>query len=148
MSRPWEPTPGQPLTGRQQEFLQRTADGESWQQIGTAMGLTIGGVGSLSKQVLRKLDARSAAHAVCRGYESGLLGRKPRRPTAQQLSILTLAADGLSNAQIAERLGLPLHAVRNALHETFLLLGVTRRADAIDAARRAGLIPATLRSAA
>jgi DNA-binding CsgD family transcriptional regulator len=148
VTRPWTPAPGRPLTDRQQEFLRRTADGETWRQIGTAMGITIGGVGSLSKQVLAKLGADSAAHAVHLAHQAGLLGRKPRRPTSQQLRMLAYAADGHSNAWIAHVENVPLHVVKNALHETYLLLGATDRASAAEVARQAGLIPDTTRSAA
>lgn len=77
MTRPWQPAFGAPLTPRQLEFLQRTADGESWQKIATAMGITTNGVGSLSKQVLVKLGAVSAANAVHIGHEQKLLRRRP-----------------------------------------------------------------------
>jgi DNA-binding CsgD family transcriptional regulator len=148
VTRPWTPTPGQPLTDRQHEFLRRTADGESWRQIGAAMELTVNGVGSLSRQVLRKLDARSAAHAVRIGYETGLLGRPRKKPTARQLQMLTLAAAGHNSPQIGALLGVTKYAVKGALKETYRRLGATDRASAIEVARQAGLIPATLRSAA
>jgi DNA-binding CsgD family transcriptional regulator len=82
--RPWTPPVGARLTKRQVDYLRRTANGESWQQIGRALGLTLGGVGSLSKQVLAKLGANSAAHAVHLAHEAGLLDdRLPRAVIAQ-----------------------------------------------------------------
>ncbi|OKI16565.1 LuxR C-terminal-related transcriptional regulator [Streptomyces sp. CB03911] len=136
------------LTARQLQILTRVAEGDSNPQIAKRYDLALGTVATHLVKIRARLGARDRAHAVHLAHEAGLLGRKPRRPSAQQVSILALAGDGLSNAQIAEGLGLPVHVVKNSLHKTFLLLGVARRADAIDAARRAGLIPTPLRSAA
>lgn len=69
----WEPAQGAPLSERQLEVLTRIANGQSWEQIGRAMGLTIGGVGSYNKQILKKLGASSAAHAVFLACRAGVL---------------------------------------------------------------------------
>jgi DNA-binding CsgD family transcriptional regulator len=73
----WEPTPGAPLSERQLEVLTRIANGQSWEQIARAMDLSIGGVGSHNKQILKKLGASSAAHAVFLACRAGILD--PRR---------------------------------------------------------------------
>ncbi|WP_185832513.1 helix-turn-helix transcriptional regulator [Streptomyces sp. WAC 04229] len=70
---PDDPLKGLPLTARQLDVLHRIAQGQSWQQIGRDLGLTVGGVGSHSKQILRKLGAQTSAHAVFLACASGIL---------------------------------------------------------------------------
>jgi DNA-binding CsgD family transcriptional regulator len=76
--RSWSPTVGAQLTSRQLEYVRRTAAGESWRRIGTALGITVDGVGSISRQVRAKLGALNDAHAVHLAHERGLLGRPPQ----------------------------------------------------------------------
>jgi RNA polymerase sigma factor (sigma-70 family) len=54
---------------------------------------------------------------------------------------LALLADGLSNAEIAERLGISEKTVRNRLSHMFDKLGVWSRAQAIVFARERGFVP-------
>lgn len=68
-----DPLKGVPLTDRQRDVLQRIAWGHSWQRIGTDLGLTVGGVGSHSKQILRKLGAQTSAQAVFLACGAGIL---------------------------------------------------------------------------
>ncbi|MBJ6623535.1 helix-turn-helix transcriptional regulator [Streptomyces sp. DHE17-7] len=70
---PNDPLKGRPLTDRQLDVLHRIAQGQSWQQIGRDLGLTVGGVGSHSKQILRKLGAQTSAHAVFLACAAGTL---------------------------------------------------------------------------
>jgi DNA-binding CsgD family transcriptional regulator len=70
---PDDPLKGLPLTARQFDVLHRIAQGQSWQQIGRDLGLTVGGVGSHSKQILRKLGAQTSAHAVFLACAAGTL---------------------------------------------------------------------------
>lgn len=64
------------LTARQLDVLKRIADGQSWARIGSDLGITLGGVGSINKQILAKLGAASAAHAVHLAYQQGILRRE------------------------------------------------------------------------
>jgi DNA-binding NarL/FixJ family response regulator len=158
VTRPWKATTCRPFTVRQVEFLRRTADGETYHQIGAAMGLTAGGVSSLSRRVLRKLDARSAAHAVRLACEAGIIARPLPDVTAgvltaRQLQILAYVADGYANGWIARTLGVSVSTVKNHLHEAYGALGAADRTNAVKLAYRAGLIDldgavTTVRSAA
>ncbi len=56
--------------------------------------------------------------------------------TARQREILRLVADGLTNGQIARRLGLADATVRKHLENTYARLGVTSRTAAVTSARR------------
>jgi DNA-binding CsgD family transcriptional regulator len=73
----WKPAEGSPLTARQLDMLRRVAAGQSWRQIGAALGITIGGVGSLNKQILLKLGAASAAQAVDVAHRRRLITERP-----------------------------------------------------------------------
>jgi two-component system NarL family response regulator len=58
--------------------------------------------------------------------------------TERELDILRLMAAGLSNRQIATRLSLSYHTVKNHAQNIFRRLGVTRRIEAVEYARRQG----------
>ena len=58
--------------------------------------------------------------------------------TAREYEVLDLVAQGLSNEQIAERLFISPKTVRNHITHLFDKLNVTRRAEAIVRARKAG----------
>lgn len=58
--------------------------------------------------------------------------------TSREGQILELLAEGLTNREIAERLSLSAHTVKNHLYELFRKLEVSSRGKAIQAARRQG----------
>ena len=58
----------------------------------------------------------------------------------REIEVLRLAAKGLSNPQIAERLVLETGTVKRHLHNIFNKLDVDSRAEAIARARQLGLI--------
>lgn len=60
--------------------------------------------------------------------------------TVRQIDVLRLAADGLTNAQIADHLGIGPESVKTHLHEAFRKLGAHNRAHAVSLARRAEYI--------
>jgi DNA-binding NarL/FixJ family response regulator len=62
------------------------------------------------------------------------------RLTVRELEIVSLAADGHSNQEIAERLVLSAATVKTHLQNTYRKLEVPDRAAAVALALRAGLI--------
>lgn len=60
--------------------------------------------------------------------------------TGRERQVLALAGVGLNDHQIAARLSISHHTVVTYLHNTFTVLKVHRRQDAIDAAKRKGLL--------
>ena len=54
---------------------------------------------------------------------------KHERLTPREIEIAVLARDGLSDAVIAERLGLSVRTVGNHLHNTYMKLGVSNRSE-------------------
>ena len=72
------------------------------------------------------------------------MGRGPRRvrtspaSPVRQLEVLALLADGLTNADIAQRLVLSVRTVDHHVTAVLEKLGAGSRSDAVDAARRQG----------
>lgn len=60
--------------------------------------------------------------------------------TPRQLQVLQALCRGLSNKQIARELGMEEQTVKGHVSATFRLLNVVSRTQAVDAARRAGLL--------
>jgi DNA-binding CsgD family transcriptional regulator len=93
---------------------------------------------------------RAVAHLRAELKQRGLDGlpRGPRRTTAanpagltaRQLEILRLLADGLTNADIAQRLTLSHRTVEHHVTATLEKLGARRRGEAVAAARRLGVL--------
>ncbi|MCX4606782.1 LuxR C-terminal-related transcriptional regulator [Streptomyces anulatus] len=73
----WKPATGSPLTMHQLDVLRRIACGHSWKQIGKDLGITVGGVGSVGKQILLKLGAASSAQAVDIAHRRSLMTERP-----------------------------------------------------------------------
>ncbi|MEO6978593.1 MAG: LuxR C-terminal-related transcriptional regulator [Mucilaginibacter sp.] len=63
------------------------------------------------------------------------------RLSSRELEVLQLIADGLSNQQIAERLFVSLNTIKTHASNLFLKMEVERRTQAIEMAKRLGLIP-------
>jgi two-component system, NarL family, nitrate/nitrite response regulator NarL len=64
--------------------------------------------------------------------------------TARERSIVTLIDDGLSNKQIAARLGIEVSTVKNHVHHVLEKLGVTRRSQAAAHLRQSRLIRSSI----
>jgi len=65
-------------------------------------------------------------------------GHSPLAP--RERDVLRLVAEGATNAEIGERLGVGEETVKTLLSRTFLKLGARRRAEAVAVAQRAGLL--------
>jgi len=63
------------------------------------------------------------------------------RLSAREMEVLQLIAGGLSNQQIAERLFVSLNTIKTHTSNLFLKMEVERRTQAIEMAKRLGLIP-------
>lgn len=63
--------------------------------------------------------------------EESQLSKPPRGLTHRERDILTLAARGLSNQQIAAKLGISSRTVKCTLHRTCTTLGVRSRLEAV-----------------
>jgi DNA-binding NarL/FixJ family response regulator len=68
------------------------------------------------------------------------LSRHPHTVTPRQRDILRLIAEGLTSAEIGEKLGLSTFTVKNYVERTFSRLGVYSRAGAVGLALREGLL--------
>lgn len=73
----WKPSTGSPLTMHQLDVLRRIANGHSWRRIGQDLGITVGGVGSVGKQILLKLGAATSAQAVDIAHRRSLMTERP-----------------------------------------------------------------------
>jgi DNA-binding NarL/FixJ family response regulator len=56
---------------------------------------------------------------------------EPAKLTRRQLVVLHLVVAGLTNQEVAERLGLSVHTIESHLHTIYGKLGVTHRSAAI-----------------
>ena len=63
------------------------------------------------------------------------------RISSRELEVLQLMAQGLSNQQIAERLFVSLNTIKTHMSNLFLKMEVERRTQAVEKAKRLGLIP-------
>jgi ATP/maltotriose-dependent transcriptional regulator MalT len=62
--------------------------------------------------------------------------------TQRELDVLRLIAAGLPNHEIAARLSLSFHTVKNHVQNIFKKIDVTRRTEAVERARRQGWLDA------
>jgi len=84
-------------------------------------------------QIVQLLKAPQPPQTTDAGHEFASLS-----PRQKQLVVM-LAAD-LSNLEIAEKLEITESAVKSSLQQVFLKLGVRRRLQVVERARRAGLV--------
>jgi DNA-binding NarL/FixJ family response regulator len=108
------------------DAIRRVADGED------PLGET---VAQRPAVVQRVADAyrELAVNGSGRGARGGAVSRR-------QLEVLELVARGMSNAEIAERLGISRQTVKNHLTVVMRSLGARRRGEAVAAAMRLGWV--------
>lgn len=92
----------------------------------------------LARQVRAELRARGV-RSIPRG-PAGTTRRNPEGLTDRQLGVLVLLAEGLTNAEIAERLVVSVRTVDSHVAAILMKLDVTTRQDAVLAARRLGML--------
>jgi DNA-binding NarL/FixJ family response regulator len=126
-----------------------------------ARAVTLGAAGFLSKssepekihQAVRAVAAgetmverellQSALRALVKSTRASADGADAEIPdlTPQEIRILTLVAQGMDNAGIAELLCLSRNTIKSHVHNTFTKLGVSDRTQAAVWAMRHGLVP-------
>jgi DNA-binding NarL/FixJ family response regulator len=86
------------------------------------------------------LDPAVQAHVLAGLAEAGGEPALPDGLTPREAEVLTLIAEGLSNAQIAERLVVSQATVKSHVNRVFAKAGVRDRAQAVAYAYRNGLV--------
>ncbi|MFI9387943.1 AAA family ATPase [Kutzneria sp. NPDC052558] len=86
-------------------------------------------------EIFAELGAKDWLDRAGRELQPAGQNRRAAALTAQQRTIVELAAEGLTNKQIAQRLFLSSRTVGNQLYQAFPKLGVTSRAGLRDAMR-------------
>jgi DNA-binding NarL/FixJ family response regulator len=102
---------------------------ESLEDLGRAIEGAMRGETLCSPRIAHTLFSRLAQLAQ---HPPGGEDGEPLALTARQLEILRLIAQGLSNKQIANRLMLSLHTVKNHVHSILECLNVPDRAQAVE----------------
>lgn len=67
------------LTGRERLVLERVAGGDTYAAVARSLGISHNTAEWYGKQVMRKLGAKSIAHAVLLACQAGVLDGRPRR---------------------------------------------------------------------
>ena len=94
----------------------------------------------LARRIRADLRGRGV-RSVPRG-PSSLTRRNPEGLTDRQVGVLELLAEGLTNAEIADRLVVSVRTVDSHVAAVLAKLGVQSRQDAVRAARELGLLSA------
>jgi DNA-binding CsgD family transcriptional regulator len=97
-----------------------------------ASGLFLGAL-ALPQPAVAQPPPQLAQAVDSEGYSPGPL-------TAQELAILQLIAAGRSNKEIAQALSLSVNTIKMYASQIYRKLGVQRRTEAVEIARRSGLI--------
>lgn len=100
------------------------------------VGLIAAGFLGLGLWLGRRLFAQPAMPFDGNPQARAALGISPR-----ELTVLEALAQGLSNKEIARRLGISPETVKTHLARLYERLGARRRTDAVNRARELGLLP-------
>jgi DNA-binding NarL/FixJ family response regulator len=104
-------------------------------EVLTTIRSVVQGVDMVPAQLTLSAIAQSALEAVRSGSSSL---REAVRPTRRELQVVGLAGDGLSNGDIAFRLGVPVHTVRSHLQNLMEKLTLRTRLESEGAAPAPG----------
>ena len=109
-----------------------------------ARAVELGAMGYLSKmatvdQILDAIRTVAAGHSPTRAMPRRSAEDALRVPTARELEILVLVAEGLSNVEIADRLSLRVKTVESQLRRLFDRYDVTSRTALARLALTSGL---------
>lgn len=121
-----------------EQAIALSRDDESAQREALAIFDRIGAIPAAAN--LRRALRAGGARAVPRGPNERTR-QHPAGLTSRQAAVLALVAEGLSNGQIARRLSISEKTAEHHVSAVLRALGVARREDAVEAARRAGLLP-------
>ncbi|MFD4533309.1 response regulator [Kitasatospora sp. NPDC058397] len=121
-------------------YLTKDAGGE---EIARAIADVRAGAAGLSPQVqlrlLERLSGPPAGSAPGAGKPVGRPGELPDGLTAREAEVLALIAEGLSNAEIAQRLFVSQATVKTHINNLFAKTAVRDRAQAVSYAFRHGI---------
>ena len=120
-------------------------DGDPTREVDAKSILAVLGLGAEDHARIRVraegCDEGEAVAALAEAVREGLGESSARRRlTRRQDEVLKLVASGFSRKEIAARLGLSEHTVRNHLTRLYAVLGVHDSAHAVMSAVRAGLL--------
>lgn len=102
----------------------------------TALGIWLGLKATKPKSTTILVKENSSSHFILNDAELSTLNISKR-----ELQVLQLMAQGLSNQEIAQRLFLSLSTIKTHGNNLFEKLEVKRRTQAVDKARKLGIIP-------
>lgn len=94
-------------------------------------GRVVDGVREVLSRDCQLHDLVAAVLVLRRQRPQSAAGSARTEPTRRELEVVTLLAQGLSNREIAEKLFISEHTVRNHLGHIFGKLGVTSRTQAV-----------------
>lgn len=131
------------LQAAESRVLLHLARGVPRRELPGVLKWSLSSVDGLLDAIYRKLQRRSATGAVIAGHEYGLLPREVfevPRLFADELELLGLIGAGLSQVQVAERLGVPYSTSATRTQLLYRLLGARNRPNAVHVGFCTGLL--------
>lgn len=137
------------LSPMQRELLRHLADGLTGAQSARRFGIPRYGVSNRLVTLYAALGAGSAARAVARAHEFGLLARTPQElpplDTGRR-DLLRAIARGDTDTEIASRLRVHVSRVRHRLADLYREIGAKNRPSAVHLAYCGGLFGKAVRN--